>query len=47
MITKGGKRLESVRVVVDEMLTQMVDAEEKHCAYLHLYGVSEFAVMSA
>jgi len=47
MLTKGDKRLESVRVLVDEMLIQMADAEEKRCAYLHLYGVSEFAAMLA
>ena len=47
MITKSDKRLESVRVMVDEMLIQIGDAEEKRCAYLHLYGVSQFAAMLA
>lgn len=34
-------RLESVRSVVDNMLLSMPDAEERRCAYLHLYGVSQ------
>jgi len=44
---KDDKRLESIRVLVDDMILQISDAEEKRCAYLHLYGVSQFASMLA
>lgn len=40
-------RLESVRVIMDEMLLSMNDANERRCAYLHLYGVSQTAAMLA
>lgn len=47
MSAKGAKRLESVRVVVDEMLLRMTDAEERRNGYIHLYGVSEYAALLA
>lgn len=34
-------RVEKVRQVVDEILLNMTDDEERRCAYLHLYGVSQ------
>ena len=34
-------RIEKVREVVDEILVNMSDHEERRCAYLHLYGVSQ------
>lgn len=40
-------RIESVRKVVDEILLNMVDAEERRCAYLHLYGVSQACALLA
>lgn len=41
------KRLESVRIIVDEMLKKMDDTNERRCAYLHLYGVSQAATILA
>lgn len=32
-------RLEQVRKVVDEIILNMKDDEERRCAYVHLYGV--------
>ncbi len=34
-------RIEIVRKVVDEILLNMSDNEERRCAYLHLYGVAQ------
>lgn len=34
-------RIEKVREIVDEILLNMTDHEERRCAYLHLYGVSQ------
>ena len=34
-------RIERVREVVDDILLNMTDHEERRCAYLHLYGVSQ------
>ncbi len=40
-------RTEKVREVVDEILLNMSDAEERRCAYLHLYGVSQACALLA
>lgn len=40
-------RIEAVREAVDEILLNMADAEERRCAYLHLYGVSQACAMLA
>jgi hypothetical protein len=40
-------RLESVRVIVDEMLLTLTDANNRRNAYVHLYGVSNFAALIA
>ena len=40
-------RLEKVRRIVDEVLMNMTDAEERRCAYVHLYGVSQACAMLA
>ncbi len=34
-------RIEKVRQIVDEILLNMTDHEERRCAYLHLYGVAQ------
>lgn len=34
-------RIEKVREIVDKILLEMTDPEERRCAYLHLYGVSQ------
>lgn len=34
-------RVEKVREIIDEILLNMTDDEERRCAYLHLYGVSQ------
>lgn len=44
---KGSIRLDSMRVIVDEMLQALSDSERKRHAYVHLYGVSGFAAMLA
>ena len=40
-------RIEKVREVVDEILLNMSDLEERRCAYLHLYGVSQACALLA
>ncbi|MBR3841148.1 MAG: HD domain-containing protein [Erysipelotrichales bacterium] len=40
-------RIENVRKVVDEIVLNIVDAEERRCAYLHLYGVSQACALLA
>lgn len=40
-------RIEKVRKVVDEILLNMSDLEERRCAYLHLYGVSQACALLA
>ena len=40
-------RIEKVREVVDEILLHMTDDEERRCAYLHLYGVSQACALLA
>lgn len=40
-------RVEKVREVVDEILLHMTDSEERRCAYLHLYGVSQACALLA
>jgi len=34
-------RIEVLRKYIDEVLLNMTDTEERRCAYLHLYGVSQ------
>ncbi|MBQ7944780.1 MAG: HD domain-containing protein [Lachnospiraceae bacterium] len=34
-------RIERVREVVDDMILDIKDNEERRCAYVHLYGVSQ------
>lgn len=40
-------RIEKVREVVDEIIMKIPDNEEKRCAYLHLYGVSQACALLA
>lgn len=40
-------RIEEVRKLVDAMILNMADAEERRCAYLHLYGVSQACALIA
>ena len=40
-------RIERVRQYVDDILLNMEDTEERRCAYLHLYGVSQACVLIA
>lgn len=47
MNLKKSMRLESVRVIIDDMLMKMNDVNERRCAYIHLYGVSQTATILA
>jgi len=40
-------RVEKVRDIIDEILLNMTDVEERRCAYLHLYGVSQTCALLA
>lgn len=40
-------RIEKVREVVDAILLNMENNEERRCAYLHLYGVSQACALLA
>ena len=40
-------RIEKVRTVVDDILLNMTDTEERRCAYLHLYGVAQACALLA
>ena len=40
-------RIERLRAGVDKILLKMPDANERRCAYLHLYGVSQACAMIA
>ena len=40
-------RIEKLRKYIDEILLNMKDTEERRCAYLHLYGVSQACTMIA
>jgi HD superfamily phosphodiesterase len=40
-------RIEILRKHIDEIILNMADAEERRCAYVHLYGVSQFCAMIA
>lgn len=40
-------RIDMVRQLLDEKLNAMEDAEQKRCAYVHLYGVGQAAAMLA
>lgn len=33
-------RVEKLRNYIDEILLNMIDNEERRCAYVHLYGVA-------
>ncbi|WP_282935549.1 CHAP domain-containing protein [Paenibacillus sp. RC67] len=47
MYREGTKRLDSISIIVDEMLLTISDADRRRNAYIHLYGVSNFASMLA
>ncbi|WP_051620448.1 HD domain-containing protein [Paenibacillus sp. UNC451MF] len=47
MNLKSSSRLDSIRVIVDEMLLALADANRRRNGYVHLYGVSSFASMLA
>ena len=40
-------RIEKVREIVDGILVNMSDEEERRCAYVHLYGVSQACALLA
>ena len=40
-------RIETVRKVVDGILLNITDDEERRCAYIHLYGVSQACAILA
>ena len=40
-------RLEKVRQVVDEILRQQPDIEERRCGFVHLYGVAQTCALLA
>ena len=40
-------RIEMLREFIDSILLNMTDAEERRCAYLHLYGVSQSCALIA
>lgn len=40
-------RIETVRQTVDKILLSITDHEERRCAYLHLYGVSQSCALLA
>jgi len=40
-------RIEVLRQYIDEILLNMADVEERRCAYLHLYGVSQACTLIA
>ena len=40
-------RVDEVRAVVDGMIKQIADEEDKRCAYVHLYGVGLMAAFIA
>ena len=40
-------RVEILRNYIDEIILNMTDTEERRCAYVHLYGVSQFCILIA
>ena len=40
-------RIEVLRKHIDEIILNMTDHEERRCAYVHLYGVSQFCALIA
>lgn len=40
-------RIEILRQYVDKIILNMTDAEERRCAYVHLYGVAQFCTLIA
>lgn len=40
-------RLEKLRAYIDQTLLNMEDERERRCAYVHLYGVSQFCALLA
>jgi HD superfamily phosphodiesterase len=40
-------RIEVLRKHIDEVILNMTDYMERRCAYIHLYGVSQFCAMIA
>ena len=43
----ASNRLEHLRQMVDEIIPQQPDAEQRRCGYVHLYGVSAVCVLLA
>jgi uncharacterized protein len=42
-----GNRVELVRQVIDEVLRQQRDVEERRCGFVHLYGVAQACALLA
>ncbi|MFT5875893.1 MAG: HD superfamily phosphodiesterase [Clostridium sp.] len=40
-------RIETLREYIDKILLNMQNVEERRCAYVHLYGVSQYSAMIA
>jgi uncharacterized protein len=40
-------RIEAVRQVIDDILRQQADVEERRCGFVHLYGVAQACAMLA
>ena len=40
-------RIEILRKYLDEIILNMIDVEERRCAYVHLYGVAQFCTLIA
>lgn len=40
-------RLEEIRIIVDQHIAKMAEENDRKFAYIHLYGVSQFATMLA
>lgn len=40
-------RIEILRKHIDEILLNIIDVEERRCAYVHLYGVAQFCTLIA
>lgn len=40
-------RIEKIRKYIDSILLNMADVEERRCAYIHLYGVSQSCAIIA
>ena len=40
-------RIDTIRVKLDALLNRLEDAEQRRCAYVHLYGVGQAAALLA